>query len=70
MENYRAARKATQAQAEQVRVCGIVTQVAVAHRSESNIVHKQRIVPIYPNRKSNSEQSFTKLVQYQPLRPL
>ncbi len=70
MENIKAARKVTRAQAEQVGVCGIVTQVAVAHPSEQNIVHKQRIAPIYPNRKSNSEQSFTKLVQYQPLRPL
>lgn len=70
MENYTAARKVTGVQAEQMGVCGIVTQVAVAHRSEPNTVHKQQIAPIYPNRKPNSEQSFTKLVHYQPLRPL
>jgi hypothetical protein len=70
MENLKAARKVIWVQAEQVGVCGSVTPMAVAHRSEPNVVHIQRIAPIYPNRKSNSEQSFTKLVQYQPLRPI
>lgn len=60
----------TQARAEQVGVCKIVTQVAVAHQSEPNALHKQRNASIYPNRKSNSEQRFTKFVQYQSLRPL